>query len=89
MAQRVHVQRNIWYVLSYLAAHPCVDCGEDDPVVLEFDHVQTDKVASISDLVHKGYKLELIVAEIEKCEVRCANCHRRAHHRRRRDIDDE
>jgi 5-methylcytosine-specific restriction endonuclease McrA len=62
---------------TYLAAHPCVDCGEVDPIVLEFDHVRGDKRASISFMVLQRWCWETIQAEIEKCDVRCANCHRR------------
>lgn len=65
------------YILQYLREHPCVDCGETDPVVLEFDHVRGKKVAPISYLVRGTYGLEAIKREITKCEVRCANCHRR------------
>lgn len=63
------------YVLSYLNKHPCVDCGEKDPVVLEFDHIfKRDEYIAI--LVKNGaYKK--VKEEILKCEVRCANCHRR------------
>jgi len=50
--------------------------GESDPVVLEFDH-QRDKVYAISWLVYNKRKIEVLQAEIEKCLVRCANCHRR------------
>ena len=38
-------------LVAYLFEHPCVDCGEDDPVVLDSDHVGDDKTATISDLV--------------------------------------
>jgi hypothetical protein len=65
------------YLLGYFASHPCVDCGEDDPVVLEFDHLDADaKSFSIGrSLPYRNW--EGILAEIEKCEVVCANCHRR------------
>ena len=64
-------------VVVYLWAHPCVDCGEDDPIVLEFDHVRGEKVTTISKMVGESYSWPTIEAEIAKCEVRCANCHRR------------
>lgn len=64
------------YVLQYLLAHPCIDCGEGDPVVLEFDH-RGDKVASVSQMISDGLPFARIVAEMDKCDIRCANCHRR------------
>ena len=65
----------ITYIWRYFETHPCVDCGETDPVVLQFDHVRGTKVASIASMVGPGFSLEKIEAEIAKCEVRCANCH--------------
>lgn len=63
------------HVLNYLRKHPCVDCGENDPVVLEFDHVSGTKHKSIADLL-SGSSWSIVKREIDKCEVRCANCHR-------------
>lgn len=63
------------FVRQYLLSHACVDCGETDPVVLEFDHVRGKKRANISKL--KKISLEAVKNEIKKCVVRCANCHRR------------
>jgi hypothetical protein len=54
----------------------CVDCGNANPVLLDFDHLR-DKVAEISQLVNAGMPWAVIKAEIDKCEVRCANCHAR------------
>lgn len=71
------------HIDNYLRNHPCVDCGESDRVVLEFDHVRGKKVRDVTKMCHDGYALESIKLEIEKCEVRCANCHRRVTHRRR------
>lgn len=67
---------NLQFVINYLKTHACVDCGEKDPLVLEFDHVR-DKYKDVSILVRNSTSLDLISKEIEKCEVRCCNCHRR------------
>jgi hypothetical protein len=64
------------FVWDYLKEHPCVDCGEKDPIVLEFDHFR-DKEYDISSMVHKSISIKKIKSEIDKCEIRCANCHRR------------
>ena len=63
-------------VANYLSQHPCVDCGETDIVVLDFDHLKNKK-ANVSRLVATGRKWTIVLREINKCEVRCANCHRR------------
>lgn len=62
-------------VLAYLSTHPCVDCGIADPVVLEFDHRDPRlKAAHVGVLMSKPWVR--VRAEIDKCDVRCANCHR-------------
>ena len=69
--------RNRAYVVEFLRTHPCVDCGERDPVVLEFDHVRGSKRGNVSEMVAAGWGLACIGAEIDKCVVRCSNCHRK------------
>lgn len=64
-------------VNAYLLEHPCLDCGEVDIVVLEFDHRDgREKEAEIGRLIGTG-EWPKVEAEIAKCDVRCANCHRR------------
>jgi hypothetical protein len=60
----------------YLSEHPCVDCGQTDIRCLEFDHVHGDKTSNIAILINDAVPWPTIEAEIAKCEVRCANCHR-------------
>lgn len=63
--------------LDYLKEHPCVVCGEADPVVLEFDHIdRKTKRDNIAQMITQR-EWPVILAEIEKCQVMCANCHRR------------
>ena len=61
---------------AYLSSHPCVDCGEADIRVLEFDHVHDNKTLTIARLLDHATSWAVVEAEIAKCEVRCANCHR-------------
>jgi 5-methylcytosine-specific restriction endonuclease McrA len=67
------------FVLQFLLEHLCVDCGEKDPVVLDFDHLSElgKKIYSISEMINSSSCLESLKLEINKCAVRCSNCHRR------------
>ena len=69
--------RNQDFILKFLVNNHCVDCGEADALVLEFDHVRGTKVDGVSTMVRKPVSLDVLKLEIAKCEVRCANCHRR------------
>ncbi len=63
---------------DYCKSNSCVSCGEDDFVVLEFDHIDPkDKNSSVSDMVKNGYSWDSIKLELKRCQVLCANCHRR------------
>lgn len=64
------------FIYDYLLKNPCIDCGEKDPIVLDFDH-QKDKQFEISSLIKWNHSLSKLKEEISKCQVRCANCHRR------------
>jgi hypothetical protein len=54
----------------------CVDCGWNvHPAGLEFDHdPEFVKVEAVSRLI--PFSMDRIRAEIAKCDVVCANCHR-------------
>lgn len=80
LRKRAAVAERTEYLVAYLRRHPCVDCGEADPVVLEFDHLR-DKKFSISEGI-QGRNWQSVLDEIAKCEVVCANCHRRRTARR-------
>ena len=71
----VNEAANKAYIQHYLQHHECVDCGEDDWVVLEFDHVRDQKEYAVSALIR--FPIDKLIKEIGKCDVRCANCHRR------------
>lgn len=69
--------RSYKFLGPYLLNHPCIDCGEKNILVLEFDHKDRKmKDGEISLIIQKGATLDKLIAEVEKCEIRCANCHR-------------
>lgn len=75
----IQSRRNARFVTAYKLTRGCVDCGQSDPLVLDFDHVRGKKLGRVSSMRAQGWPLPTIIKEIEKCELRCANCHRRRH----------
>jgi len=79
--EKLNKQRDLYrklirdYIVEKLKTG-CVDCSEKDIVVLDFDHIE-NKEHGIASMIRDGYGLEKIALEIDKCVVRCANCHRR------------
>lgn len=75
--ERQRNEKRTW-ICKFLSENPCVDCGESDLIVLEFDHTgSTQKVSDISRMLNNGTSLKRLIEEVNKCEVRCCNCHRR------------
>lgn len=54
----------------------CVDCGNKDPRVLDFDHVTGVKWKAVSEIARSGYAWKFVEDELRKCVIRCSNCHR-------------
>lgn len=76
ISRKKGVARNRAYVDNFLKDKACVDCGNSDKRVLEFDHVKGTKVGPISQAIRNAWHIDKLIAEIDKCEVRCCNCHR-------------
>lgn len=75
--KKANIVANRERLCKYLIDHPCVDCGENDIVILTFDHIKDEKDQEICKLLAANCSWKRIMSEIEKCEVRCANCHTR------------
>ncbi len=76
--RRARVESLKQHIFEHLSKNSCVDCGETDIVVLEFDHRDRNtKVRAVANLIHDGASLDKLKSEIAKCDIRCANCHRR------------
>lgn len=63
-------------VVDYLQKHPCAHCGEKNILCLDFHHTDpSQKEYKISAIKSRSW--EKMLAEIDKCEVLCSNCHRK------------
>lgn len=78
--KKVRAKKNV--IIAAFKAQGCA-CGEDHPAALDLHHrdpsTKHDKLRvkrrSIQDLTFAE-----LAAELAKCDVICANCHRKAHH---------
>lgn len=69
------ISENQQKIVKFLKKNPC-KCGEKDICCLDFDHI-SNKSKNISTMLKDAYSWESIKKEIAKCQVLCANCHRR------------
>ena len=68
-----------------LKRRPCSDCGQTfPPCVMDFDHrPESQKLGNINEMMRgQARSMRIILAEIAKCDVVCANCHRIRTHKR-------
>lgn len=85
---RVMREERRTFIDSIKLGRGCTDCGYcEHAVALDFDHVEGKKVGHIGTLASR-VSMTRLLAEIEKCEVVCANCHRvRTETRRTQGLD--
>lgn len=64
--------------VNSLKEAPCTDCGvQYPPVCMDFDHLPgTEKIMDLATARARKWSKGKILAEIDKCELVCSNCHR-------------
>lgn len=66
------------HIRIYKLSHPCIECGENNPVCLTFHHKDSKrKEMNVGKLIKMG--LYIVDREIKKCNVLCLNCHAKLH----------
>jgi hypothetical protein len=73
--KRALIAERTTYLIEFFRTRPCVDCGETDALVLEFDHLGHKNFGIAQGLPNR--KWQALLDEIAACDVVCANCHRR------------
>jgi hypothetical protein len=77
--KRFAENRRKWLV-NYKKTLKCVRCEESHPATLTFHHKNnSEKSFEIGNALKLRVGLKRLLAEIEKCEVLCANCHAKEH----------
>ena len=65
-------------LIKYMRDKACIECSENDIRVLEFDHIEPSKKSfGIAWAINNGKPWDAILSEIEKCQILCANCHKK------------
>lgn len=67
------------WLVEYKEKLGCSKCNEKHPAALDFHHENDDKEFNVAEAWSKGYGKDKVLAEISKCIVLCANCHRKEH----------
>ena len=80
MNDKAHVRskRNLAYWRELKDNKPCADCKVVHRYfALDYDHLDSSlKVADVATLINTGQARAAVEAEIAKCDLVCATCHR-------------
>jgi hypothetical protein len=69
-----------WFREEVLADAKCSRCNENHPATFDFHHIDpSTKEFSLSEMSDKKFSKERVLKELDKCEILCANCHRKHH----------
>ena len=78
-----HVQRRKKDIKRWLWEHKkslkCSICSESHPAIIDFHHKEGKKEKGVSQMLVDGYSIDRIKQELAKCDILCANCHRKVH----------
>ena len=87
--KRKRIRRIDAWLRNYKKTLKCQECGENHPACLDFHHRnEKDKIDAISKVIHcKGWGKELILEETSKCDILCANCHRKLHYNKGKSVN--
>lgn len=68
----------LWFK-EYKKTLKCNRCPENHPACLEFHHKDRNKKEKTISFIFKrtGWGIKRVMEEISKCEILCANCHRK------------
>jgi hypothetical protein len=78
--KRLYIQQRREWFNEFKKTLKCIKCGEDHIACLDFHHRDPkQKEFSIAGAVSHSNK-EKVIKELEKCDVLCANCHRKHHY---------
>lgn len=67
------------WTYAYKQSVTCQECGEDDPICLQFHH-ESEKSMGVGAMIFNCEPAEKVLTEARKCTVLCANCHRKHHY---------
>lgn len=86
LAVNRHVAKKYSVISQFKGERGCGSCPETDPIVLDLHHRETGTKHQKLKWPTKGWHRltwDELYTELEKCDVLCANCHRRLTHAER------
>lgn len=80
-AHPARIKLREWVLKQKAASDGCEDCGEENPVCLEFHHNdKNEKDQSVARLISYTSSKDRLKIEMGKCTLLCRNCHRKVHY---------